>query len=206
MVTHPKSFAVIFFLLVLSATTFAQNSTQPPSNQAGVDAVANQVGLLRQSVQSLDATLNDIADKLLPLVTRAKDAAADSSSRISGHLTLLTQAEQRAEMLRKQLLETIEKETQYQARLAQIDEDMRPESIERTLNPYGTTRTAELRDSRRRVLESERRGIQNLLTLASANHTRLEEEVRQADDMVARLRQRLNPLIEREIEKINPQP
>ncbi len=203
MFSHARSFAVIFFLLVLGSTSHAQ-STQSP-NQTGIEAVANEVGMLRQSVQSLDATLSDIANKFLPLLSKASPAES-AASRISGHFALLTQAEQRAETMRKQLLELIEKETQYQTRITQIEEDMRPESIERQLNPYGTTRTAEMRETRRRVLDTERRGYQNLLTLVSGSRMRLEEDLKQADALVARLRARLNPLIDREIEKINPQP
>ncbi len=201
---HAKLFAVMFFLFVLSSTSLAQ-SPQQPSPPGGMESVANEVGMLRQSVQSLDATLSDIAGKLLPLISKSKDASAESASRISGHFALLAQAEQRAEMLRKQLLDLIEKETQYQIRITQLDEDMRPDNIERQLNSYGTTRTAEMRETRRRVLETERRGYQNLLTLVSGNRIHLEEDLKQADALVARLRQRLNPLIEREIEKI-PQP
>jgi hypothetical protein len=162
--------------------------------------------MLRTSVQSLDATLNDIADKLIPVFTKAKDAAAESRGRISSSFTLLTQAEQRAEMLRRQLLELIEKETLYRTRIAQLDEDARPENVERTLNPYGTTRTTELRETRRRVLETDRRGHVALLALATEGRTRLEEEVRQADALAQRLRQRLNPLIEKEIDKLTPEP
>lgn len=182
---------------------------QTPANVAPTDTssdeVAKQIGMLRTSVQSLDATLNDIADKLIPVFNKAKDAAAEARGRISSSFTLLVQAEQRAEMLRRNLLELIEKETLYRTRITQIDEDMRPENVERTLNPYGTTRTTELRDTRRRVLETDRRGHVALLALTTENRTRLDEEVRQADGLVQRLRQRLNPLIEREIDKLTPQ-
>jgi len=109
-------------------------------------------------------------------------------------------------MLRRQLLELIEKETLYRTRITQIEEDMRPENVERTLAPYGTTRTTELRDTRRRVLETDRRGYVSLLALATEGRTRLEEEVRQADTLAQRLRLRLNPLIEREIDKLTPHP
>lgn len=197
-----------FFSLFLIATTVAvgQAPASPPATDGSPDDVAKQIGMLRQSVQSLDATLGDIADKLIPVFTKAKDAAAETQGRIASSFTLLTQAEQRAEMLRRQLLELIEKETLYRTRIAQLDEDMRPENVERTLNPYGTTRTAELRDTRRRVLETERRGHVSLLALTTEGRTRLEEEVRQADALVQRLRQRLNPLIEKEIDKLTPQP
>lgn len=197
------------FCFFLIATTVAVGQTaRSPVTDASSEAVAKQIDMLRQSVQTLDATLGDIADKLIPVFTRAREAAAASETQqgISRSFALLTQSEQRAEMLRRQLLELIEKETLYRTKIAQIDEDVRPENVERTLNPYGTTRTAELRDTRRRVLETERRGFMTLLALTAENRTRLEEEVRQADALVQKLRQRLNPLIEKEIEKLTPQP
>ena len=195
--------AFLISVVLISATVSA---AQTPASATSSEDVAKQIGMLRTSVQSLDATLNDIADKLIPVFTKAKDAAAESRGRISSSFNLLTQAEQRAEMLRRQLLELIEKETLYRTRITQIEEDMRPENVERTLNPYGTTRTAELRDTRRRVLETDRRGYVSLLALTTESRTRLDEEVRHADALVQRLRLRLNPLIEREIDKLTPQP
>ena len=201
-----KSISLQFcFLLIVAPAAVGQTAR---ATDVSSEAVAKQIDMLRQSVQSLDATLGDIADKLIPVFTRAREAAAASETQqgISRGFTVLTQAEQRAEMLRRQLLELIEKETLYRTKIAQIDEDVRPENVERALNPYGTTRTAELRDTRRRVLETERRGFQSLLALTAEHRTRLEEELRQADALVQKLRQRLNPLLEKEIEKLNPQP
>ena len=207
MTTRLTQTALLISIVLIAATGAAGQSTaNSPATGVSSDDVAKQIGMLRQSVQSLDATLNDIADKLIPVFTKAKDAAAETQGRISSSFTLLTQAEQRAETMRRQLLELIEKETQYRTRITQLDEDMRPENVERALNPYGTTRTAEIRDTRRRVLETERRGVTNLLTLTTENRVRLEEEVRQADALVQRLRLRLNPLIEKEIDKLTPQP
>lgn len=198
--------AFLFSVFLIAGTVASGQIPNSPASAASSDDVAKQIGMLRVSVQSLDATLNDIADKLIPVFNKAKDVAAEAQGRISSSFTLLTQAEQRAEMLRRNLLELIEKETLYRTRIAQLDEDARPENVERTLNPYGTTRTTELRDTRRRVLETDRRGYVSLLALTTESRTRLEEEVRQADALVQRLRQRLNPLIEREIDKLTPQP
>jgi uncharacterized protein YdiU (UPF0061 family) len=197
-----KSLAFVFLLTpLLSVTVVAQNG----NNDAATDRIANQLGMLQQSVKTLDATMSDIADKFLPLYAKAREAEEDSARRVSANFALLTQAEQRAEILRKQLIEIIEKETAYRSRIAQLDEDMRPDNIERSLNPYGTTRTAEARDTRRRVLESDRRGFESLLTLTSQSRLRLEEDVRQADALVARLKQRLMPVIDAQINKINPE-
>ena len=203
-----KCISLPFCFFLIATTVAVGQPARSLATDTSSEAVAKQIDMLRQSVKSLDATLGDIADKLIPVFTKAKEAAAASETqqRISSTFTLLTQSEQRAEMLRRQLLELIEKETLYRTKIAQVEEDMRPENVERTLNPYGTTRTTELRDTRRRVLERERRGFQSLLALTADNRTRLDEEIRQAEALVQKLRQRLNPLIEKEIEKLTPQP
>ena len=220
MIKQAKCFPVVVYVVVLfSIPSFAQTPErrqtksppqaleQPsslPQNPNSTDAVANEIALLRKSLQTLNARLLEISNKALAGDANQSGSSNDKQNRISNNLALLTQAEQRAEILRKQLLELIEKETSLRSRLVQIDEDMRPESIERALNPYGTTRTAELRDTRRRALENDRRGYESLLNLTTQSRSRLEDDVKQADLLVAKLRQRILPLIDKEIEKINP--
>ena len=204
-------------LTLFSAQTLAQSvrqgtSTPPgqeqltslPPNGNSMEAVANQIDLLRKSVQTLSTRLREISDRLLAPDAKANDNSNDKVKRISANMELLGRVEERAEILRKQLLELIEKETAYKSRIAQIDEDIRPENIERALSGIGTTRTVELRDTRRRVLENERKGLESLLNQTTSSRIRLEEDVRQADSLVTKLRQRLLPLIEKEIEKITP--
>lgn len=195
--------AVVCVAVLFSVPSFAQTPERPQTNANSTDAVANEIALLRKSVQTLNARLLEISNKVLA-PDASQSGSNDKQNPIALNLDLLTRAEQRAEILRKQLLELIEKETSLRSRLVQIDEDMRPESIERALNPYGTTRTAELRDARRRVLENDRKGIESLLNLTTQSRIRLEEDVKQADLLVFKLRQRLLPLIDKEIEKINP--
>ena len=50
---------------------------------------------------------------------------------------------------------------------------------------------SEIRETRRRVLENEKRGVESLLQITSQSRLRLEEDVRQADQLVSKLRQRL---------------
>jgi hypothetical protein len=180
-----------------------QSPTLPPDADSTV-TVANELGLLRKSLQTLNARLREISEKVLAPGANTGGSASDKQDRISRNLDLLTRTEQRAEVLRKQLFELIEKETSLKTRLVQLEEEMRPESIERTMNLVGSTRVAEMRDTRRRVLDNERKGIESLLIQTGQNRLRLEEDVKQADALVYRLRQRLFPLIDKEIEKIEP--
>jgi hypothetical protein len=196
---------LILFSLPTSAQTPRTNTPSQaqeqtaslPPNASSMDVVANEIGLLRKSLQTLNARLREISEKVLATNPNEKP------NNIVLSLDVLMRAEQRAELLRKQLLELIEKETAFKSRLVQLEEEMRPESIERSMNLVGTTRTAELRDARRRVLENERKGFESLLYQTSQSRSRLEDDVRQADVLVAKLRQRIIPVIEREIDKIN---
>jgi hypothetical protein len=178
-------------------------SGQTPQNPAN-DPLTNEVAALRQSLQTLNNRLKVITDELLRPDKKNEDKSIETVKKVTTGLDLLAHAEERAEVLRKQLIELIEKETAYKGRMTQFDEDLRPENIERSMVGIGGTRTAEMRDTRRRVLENDKKGIDNLLSVTVQSRIRLEEDVRQADQLVSRLRQRLFPLIEREIDKINP--
>ena len=175
----------VCLLTLLSISAFAQSTrpestpTQEPAIATSSAGVASEIALLRRSVQTLNASLRDIGEKLLS--PNAKD---EKENRILRNLDLLTKAEQRAEMLRKQLIELVEKETAIKTRLVQLDEDLRPENIERAVSAIGGTRTFEMRETRRRVLENERKGLDALLSQISMSRTRLQEDVRDADSIV----------------------
>ncbi|HEX8500155.1 MAG TPA: hypothetical protein VF659_06140 [Pyrinomonadaceae bacterium] len=204
---------------LFGASASAQTPERRPAPQAQepqvvgtapADPVANEISLLRKSLQTLNARLREISEKLFPAEAGAAkpgESPDDRQKRISQNLELLSRTEQRAEVMRRQLLELTEKETTYKNRLVQLDEDMRPDSIDRSVmmvGSLGSTRTSDLRDTRRRVLDNERKGVESLYNQTAASRARLEEDVRQADLLVARLRMRLLPLIEKEIDKISP--
>lgn len=187
-----------------AATPVQEQPSKLPANATSLDVVSNEIGLLRKSLQTLNVRLREISEKVLAPAAIQSGSINDKQNRIAQSLDILTRAEQRAEALRKLLLELIEKETAIRNRQVQIEEEMRPESIERALTLVGTTRTAEIRDVRRRVLENERKGFESLLIQTAQSRIRLEDDVKQADALVFKLRQRIFPLIEKEIEKINP--
>ena len=217
--------AVTLLGVSASAQTVAQTVERRPAGSApqvvqeqsspSADPVANEISLLRKSLQTLNTRLRDISEKMFGPDVASKPGAKSAEGlderqkRIALNLDLLSRTEQRAEVMRKQLIELTEKETVFKNRLVQIDEDMRPDSIDRSVmlvGSIGSTRTTDLRETRRRVLDNERKGVESLYSQTAASRARLEEDVRQADALVGRLRQRLLPLIEKEVDKINPAP
>jgi hypothetical protein len=85
------------------------------------------------------------------------------------------------EKLRIQLADVQAKEAELQARERQLDEDLRPENIERSLAGVGTTRPEELREQRRRQLESEKTRVRAQLDQLAQSRTRLEAAIATAD-------------------------
>ena len=200
--TLPFLLLAVFIVPAAASRVSAQTQTETAQPQAATEPVANEIAQLRKTLQTLNSRLQAITTGLLS--PDSKQGDNEKLKQVASNLDLLSHTEERAEVLRKQLIELIEKETAYRTRLTQMDEDMRPENIERSMAGVGGTRTAEMRDTRRRSLDSERKGLETLLAITSQSRLRLEEDVRQADLLVAKFRQRLFPLIDKQLDKLNP--
>jgi prefoldin subunit 5 len=90
-------------------------------------------------------------------------------------------AQEKAASLRAQLSEVEARQTELQTRLQTLEENLKPENIEKTLAGVGSTKPEDLREQRRRQLEIERNGVQAQLNLMATSHTRLEQAIAQAD-------------------------
>lgn len=95
-------------------------------------------------------------------------------------------ATQRSARLRAELVEVQARANELETRLAQINEDIKPENIERSLAGVGSTKPEELREARRRQLDIQRKGIQSQLDSLATARTRLESAIASADVEVYR--------------------
>jgi len=86
-----------------------------------------------------------------------------------------------ASTLKQQLLEIESKETRIRMRLEELDEQLKPESIERELAGIGSTHPEELRAHRRKLLTIERNGLQTQLDLLEEDRTRVEAAITAAE-------------------------
>ncbi len=82
-----------------------------------------------------------------------------------------------ASTLKQQLLDLESKETRLRMRLEELDEQLKPESIERELAGIGSTRPEELREHRRKLLTIERNGLQTQLDLLEEDRARIEAAI-----------------------------
>lgn len=92
-----------------------------------------------------------------------------------------TSAAERADTLRLKLLDVQAKEAELKELVAQLDEDLKPENIERSLAGIGSTRPEDLRERRRRQLQIEKDSLLTQLELLAKTRTSLEAAIATAD-------------------------
>lgn len=168
------------------------NSTGDPSNAADTNAAdaqpARPAG--EQDPETMKKTIRILAvqvDKLTDKLTQMEEA-----QRSLVDLERLSRAETRSAALRTELREVQAKEADLEAKAEDADYALKPENIERSTAGYGTTRPEELREQRRRQLESEKQRLQKQLEQLAISHAHLDEAIGSSDAEVDRLRKKLD--------------
>ncbi len=151
-----------------------------------------------------DRALSDLSERIRSLESGMKNGYDEKQKRLLLNLDILTKAEQRSESLRKQRFDLIDRESQIRTKLDQIENDIRPEAIERSVALMGTLRPEEIRDSRRKYLEAERKNQQALLTEIQATRAALEQSVLRSDTLVEKLRTKLEADIDKALDADKP--
>ena len=103
-------------------------------------------------------------------------------------------AAEQVDKLKSELLDVMGKEDTLRTRLAQLDEDIKPENIERSLAGVGSTRPEELREHRRRQLSIERDGVLAQIQTLETNRLRLESAIANAESLAYQESARPRPI------------
>ena len=157
-----------------------------------------------EPVNSSEKIISDLTERIKLLEAGKKDNYDQKQKRLAMNLEILTKAEQRVESLRKQSYEMLDKETAIKTKLEQIDNDLRPESIDRSVAFVGSTRPEEMRAARKRNLEAEKSNLQNMLTEVQRTRSNLDLNVQKADLLVEKLRTKLEADIDSALKDDTP--
>lgn len=106
-------------------------------------------------------------------------------------LTFVAAQNSSVETLRAQLADVQAKEEELQTRVKQLEEDLKPENIEKYFALNGSTHPEELREQRRHQLEGERDRVRAQLDQLATRRTSLEASIATAE--AAAYRQSANP-------------
>jgi DNA repair exonuclease SbcCD ATPase subunit len=148
----------------------------------------------KRVTKSSEANIQQTIDALSNQVNRLNDKLSQmqENDRSLIDMERLTRAEQRAESVRSQMLDTESKLADLQARMDQVDYSLKPENIDRSIAGYGSVHPEEARDARRRQLENEKARLQAQINLLENSRTRLQASLATAEAEVDLLRRRID--------------
>jgi hypothetical protein len=136
--------------------------------------------------------LDDIRNRITAMESIKKGDPDEKQKRLLLNLDILNRAEQRSESLRKQLFEMMEKETGIRSKLDMIEVNLRPEAIDREVAFAGTLRPEDLRAMKKKQLEVEKASLTNILNEIQKTKTVLEQNLQRSEQMVEKLRVKLD--------------
>jgi hypothetical protein len=159
------------------ASKQSQQSSDVPQTPPCAEAEA-----LKKNVQLLSGELQRLKLKVTKL----------ERERLATTLQEELEREQdRAEKFQLHLIEIAEKEAPLQARIDQINQQIRPEAMERTLAGVGSVHPEDLRDETKKGLASERLRVQTQLDLLRQDTYRTKASLATTDAAIARIKQKL---------------
>ena len=167
-----------------SNTNSSDNSAAPNAN-----ANANVNASQSEDPESMKRTIRTLSNQVDKLNDKLNDMQASQQSMVD--LERLSRAEQRSSQLRTELRDVQSKRADLEARRDQLDNDLKPENIERVVAGYGTTRPEELRAQRKKQLENDRNRTQQQIDQLTASESRIQQAIATSDVEVDRLQKKL---------------
>ncbi|HEX3085956.1 MAG TPA: hypothetical protein VHP99_15595 [Pyrinomonadaceae bacterium] len=187
-----KGFTIAALLLLITMmlpiSILAQDpkpkDAQEPA-QTATPSAEEELMKLRKQVQQLNAEVNRL---------RAELAKLERYKTIDYTRELMLKEEQRVRELQKELIDIGDKEIALQKRLDEIEEEQRPDRIERALAGVGSVKPEEERAAISTRLSNEKRRIQTQMEALRTSRTRIPPLIANAEESIARLKQRLTEL------------
>lgn len=180
---------VLFILLVVLAIANGQATQQQASVQETNPKKSNdsipvcpENEQLRNNVQKLSGEVQRLKKRVAEL---EKDRLATTLQE------QLEKEEQRGEALQIHLIEIAEKEVPLNSRIDEINQLLRPETMDRSLAGIGSVRPEDLRDDVKKRLISERARLQMQLELLRQDRMRTQASLATTDAAIQRIKQKL---------------
>lgn len=164
-----------------------ENSNSNSSDSATGNANAPQSTEDPDSMKKTIRGLSDQVDRL-----NRKLGQVEQSQQSMVDLERLSRAEQRSAQLRSELREVQQKKGELEAHLEDVEYALKPENIERATAGYGTTRPEDVREQRRKQLESERERARKQLAEFQTSEDRLQQAIATSDAEVDRLQKKMD--------------
>lgn len=162
-----------------------------------VESIARELAAISKSVTEFNARLKNFSETFN---SNQGLRLTDRQQKLLAAFEFLNRAEQRLSNLQTLKITLSERQTAARMRLAQNEVDSKPENIDRSVAVRGAITDAdEMRESRRRALTTQRNEINALLNEIRNSISAINEEIRQTENFLRNIRERIFPEIEKEL-------
>jgi chromosome segregation ATPase len=166
------------------------NSNANSSDSSVVpNASANANASQPEDPESMKKTIRTLSNQVDKLNDKLTDMQTAQQSMVD--LERLSRAEQRSSQLRTELRDVQSKKADLEAHREQLESDLKPENIERSVAGYGSTRPEDLRAQRKKQLENDRTRTLQQIDQLTASESRIQQAIATSDVEVDRLQKKL---------------
>lgn len=167
----------------------------PANDNANSNAAEAATGNTNANASTEDSdgmkkTIRGLSDQVDRLNQKLGQVEQSQQSMVD--LERLSRAEQRSAQLRSELRDVQQKKGDLEAHLEDVEYALKPENIERATAGYGTTRPEDVREQRRKQLESERERVRKQLAELQVGEDRLQQAIATSDAEVDRLQKKMD--------------
>jgi len=179
---------------IATAIVFASpNVKSAPQTNSENQSTSTSQSAGGQSCEEVRSNLQRLNQEMSRL--RRRLAELEKDRQINTVQDMLTKEEQRGEGLQLHLIEIAEKEEPLQARMDQLNQNMKPERLENIMSGVGSVHPEEAREELRRRIIAERSRVQVQLELLRQDKMRTMASLRTTDEAIQRLKIKLTDAI-----------
>lgn len=159
------------------------------TTETSVTGNSNSNSTQSDDPEAMKKTIRGLSNQVDKLSDKLNEMQASQASMVD--LERLSRAEQRSSQLRTELREVQGKKADLEVHVEQVENDLKPENIERAVAGYGTTRPEELRAQRQKQLENDRTRSRQQIDQLAASEARIQQAIATSDVEIDRLQKKL---------------
>lgn len=175
-----------------SASVFAQ--TDNTNLVVPLQNISTQITKISKSLDDLNVKLNNFSQTF---DSNQGLRLTEKQQKLLFAFEMLNRAETRLSTLQLLKVQLADRQATTNRKISQIDDNLRSENIDRTLN--GTLNAEDVRSARRRTLQNEKNELTKLLYEIQSSINDTDSEIAETQLFLRRIRRQIFPNVEKEI-------
>lgn len=192
-----KSAGLTLLLLFCCLTLNIPAQDENPRTMRAVENISTEISVIAKSLDDLNKKLGKFSETF---TSNQGLRLNERQQRLLFAFEMLNRSETRLSTLQLLKVQLAEREANTKNKIAQIDEELRPESVDRTIN--GTLDAENMRFERRRALQTQKNDLTKLLNEIQFSIADTDGEIVQTQLFLRRIRNQIFPSVEEELRNL----